>query len=86
MLTVWQWNGTVLSVLPYGQQMVKQSDFVVEAHFVPLPANEADERTRRFRALFLRGFLRCVQKHTDRGSQPDGYGAAQPLPLDLMQK
>ena len=66
--------------------MAKHIDFVVEVHFVPLSANEADDRVRRFRALLLRGVMRCVQHHTDRGRQRDRHGAAQPLPLDLIQK
>lgn len=86
MLTLWQQNGRVLDVLPHRQQMAKVVQFIVEAHFHPLPANETDERKRRFRALLLRGALRSVQQHTDRDKQPDDHEAAGPLRLDLVQK
>jgi hypothetical protein len=73
-------------VLPARQQMVKSDQFVVEAHFVPLPANEAEERKRRFRALLLRGALRFVQQPTDRSNKPGKPEAPKPLLVESVQK
>jgi hypothetical protein len=41
--------------------MAKINQFVVEVHFVPLPATEMEERRERLRVLLLRGALRFVQ-------------------------
>jgi hypothetical protein len=66
--------------------MAKHLNLVVEVHFIPIPANEADDRIRRFRALCLRGVMRYVQQHTDRGEQQDKREATEPMPIDLVQK
>jgi hypothetical protein len=52
-------------VLPDGQRMPKREPYVVEVLFVPLPANEAEERRRRLRALLLTGALRLAQERRD---------------------
>ena len=39
----------------------------VNVHFVPLPAEERDERALRLRTLLLRGCLRSVRQHTADG-------------------
>ena len=49
-------------VLPYGQHMPKREPYVVEVLFVPLPANEMEERRRRLRALVLTGAVRLARE------------------------
>jgi len=48
-------HASLLDVLPDGQRMPKREPYIVEVLFVPLPANEMDERRRRLRALLLTG-------------------------------
>jgi hypothetical protein len=49
-------------VLPNGQRMTKRKPYFVEVLFVPLPANEMEERRRRLRALLLTGAVRLTQQ------------------------
>jgi len=49
-------------VLPHGQRMSKPEPYVVEVLFVPLPANEIEEKRRRLRALLLTGALRLARE------------------------
>lgn len=44
-----------------GNGMPRPDPFPVEVHFVPLPAAERDERSRRLRELLLRGGIRLAQ-------------------------
>jgi len=44
--------------------MTKANQLVVEVHFVPLSANEMEQRRGRLRVLLLRGALRFVQQQT----------------------
>jgi hypothetical protein len=52
-------------VLPDGQHMPKREPYVVEVLFVPLPANEMEERRRRLRALLLTGAVRLARERRD---------------------
>ena len=45
--------------------MPKREPYVVEVLFVPLPANEMEERKTRLRALLLTGALRLAQQRQD---------------------
>lgn len=38
------------------------SELTIEVHFVPLPPQEREERTRRLCSLFLKGALRLAQQ------------------------
>lgn len=49
-------------VLTDGQYMPKREPYVVEVLFVPLPANEMEERIRRLRALLLTGAQRLARE------------------------
>jgi hypothetical protein len=55
----------VCYVLPYGQRMSKRESYVVEVLFVPLPANEMEERRRRLRGLLLTGAQRLARERQD---------------------
>ena len=66
--------------------MARPLPFGVEVHFVPLPADEAEERRRRLRALLLRGALRFVQQRSDRNQEPGKHEAAEVQRIDLVQK
>jgi hypothetical protein len=61
---------SLLGVLPDGQHMMKREPYVVEALFVPLPANEMEERRRRLRALLLTGAVRLAQERWDSDQIP----------------
>ena len=52
-------------VLPYGQRMTKREPYAVEVLFVPLPANELEEKRRRLFALLLTGAQRLAQDRLD---------------------
>jgi len=52
-------------VLPHGQRMSKREPYIVEVLFVPLPANEMEEKRRRLRALLLTGVVRLAQERQD---------------------
>jgi hypothetical protein len=45
--------------------MSKREPYVVEVLFVPLPANEMEERIRRLRALLLTGAVRLARERED---------------------
>jgi hypothetical protein len=45
--------------------MPKREPYLVEVLFVPLPANEMEERRRRLRALLLTGALRLARERRD---------------------
>ena len=61
------WAMTMLAsyVLPHGQHMATREPYIVEVLFVPLPANEMEERGRRLRALLLTGALRLARERQD---------------------
>jgi hypothetical protein len=62
MLTVGQDSATTgLGIAIWAMDM-DLSKLTVEVHFVPLPAQEAEERTRRLRTLLLRGALRFAER------------------------
>ena len=52
-------------VLPDGQRMSKREPYIVEVLFVPLPANEMEERRRRLRGLLLTGAVRLARERQD---------------------
>jgi hypothetical protein len=45
--------------------MSKREPYVIEVLFVPLPANEMEERIRRLRALLLTGAQRLARERQD---------------------
>jgi hypothetical protein len=57
-------------ILPHGQRMPKREPYVVEVLFVPLPANDAEERRRRLRALLLTGAVRLARERQDCNQMP----------------
>jgi hypothetical protein len=65
--------------------MLNAHQLAIEVHFVPLPADEADERKLRLRSLLLQGALRFVQQHTDR-SQPKEPKTDETLPVGWVQR
>jgi hypothetical protein len=58
--------------LPYGQYMARADQLAIEVHYVPLPADELEDRRAHLRALLLRGALRVMrQQHPSLPSLPE---------------
>jgi len=62
---VWAMAMLASYVLPHGQRMMKREPYLVEVLFVPLPANELEERRQRLRALLLTGAVRLARERKD---------------------
>src|ERR1700680_4470669 len=67
---VWAMTMPAAYALPDGQRMPKREPYVVEVLFVPLPANEMEERRRRLRALLLTGAVRLTRQQQDSNQMP----------------
>jgi hypothetical protein len=61
-VAVWAIAMLICYALPDGQRMSKREPYIVEVLFVPLPANEMEERIRRLRALLLTGAQRLARE------------------------
>jgi hypothetical protein len=59
---VWAMGMLASYVLPHGQRMKKREPYIVEVLFVPLPANEMEEKRRRLRGLLLTGAQRLARE------------------------
>ncbi len=66
--------------------MIKSDQFIVEAHFVPFPEHESDERKQRFRALLLQGAFRLIQRQNDSNGEGGKPEAPKPLLVELGQE
>ena len=66
--------------------MHRADQLVVEVHFIPLSAEEAEEQRQRLRTLLLRGAHRLAQQHGDCGQRVANSEPAEALHLGLVQK
>ena len=73
-------------VLPDGQRMPKREPYVVEVLFVPLPANEMEERRRRLRVLLLTGAVRLARERRDSNQMPSESATPESLNPQVVPK
>ena len=77
---------SLLDVLPDGQHVLKRAPFIVEVLFVPLPANEMEERRRRLRALLLAGAVRMAQEPQASHQMPSESATSEDLDVHVVPK
>jgi hypothetical protein len=73
-------------VLPHGQHMSKREPYLVEVLFVPLPANEMEEKRRRLRALLMTGAVRLAQQRRDSNQMSSGSETPESLNPQVVPK
>ena len=66
--------------------MPKREPYVVEVLFVPLPANETEERRRRLRALLLTGAVRLAQERRGSNQVPTKSETPESLNAQVVPK
>jgi len=55
--------------------MTKAAQLTIEVHYVPLPANELEERRARLRSLLLRGASRWLREQEQLPRKPEAVDA-----------
>jgi hypothetical protein len=66
--------------------MYKADQLAVEVHFIPLSAEDADERRQRLRTLLLRGARRLAQQSDGYDQRAVNSEATTALHFDVVQK